>query len=91
TTRSALEPGPAEYHPERAFTPAQALDGLTRAGAQAGGFTDGVGEIVPGGRANLIVVSVDPFTGARDELLDSRVLQTIVDGDVLWRGPAVEV
>lgn len=88
TTRSALAPGPAEYHPERAFTPAQALDGMTRAGARAGGFTDGVGEIVPGGRANLLVVSVNPFTGARDELLDSRVLQTIVDGDVLWQEPA---
>ncbi len=36
TTRSALEPGPAEYHPERAFTPAQALDGLTRAGGAGG-------------------------------------------------------
>ncbi|WP_453985205.1 amidohydrolase [Brevibacterium casei] len=87
TTRSALVPGTAYYHPERAFTPAQALDGLTRAGAEAGGFADGVGRIVPGGRANLVIVDVDPFTGARDELLEATVLTTIVDGDVVWEAP----
>lgn len=83
TTRSALSPGPAVYHPERAFTPGQALEGLTFAGALAGEFGDGIGRIVSGGRANLVVLDVNPFTGDPDDLLEATVLRTYVDGELV--------
>lgn len=82
TTRSALEPGSDVYHPERAFAPAEALEALTRHGSEAAGFDDGIGRIVPGGRANLVVLDIDPFAAEGEELLDAEVLHTVVDGDV---------
>lgn len=85
TTRSALKPGDASYHPERAFSLRQALSALTRASARAGEFADGIGEIVPGGRANLLVLDVDPFSDDQDRLLDAQVRATIVDGEVAWK------
>lgn len=85
TTRSALEPGDTNYHPERAFTPAQALGALTHAAARAGGFADGIGRITPGGRANLVVLDVDPFSDDQDRLLEAQVRATFVDGEVVWQ------
>lgn len=85
TTRSALEPGDSSYHPERAFTPAQALGALTHTSALAGGFADGIGRITPGGRANLVVLDVDPFSDDQDRLLEAQVRATFVDGEVVWR------
>src|SRR5699024_5063952 len=87
TTRSALDPGPHTYHPERIVTPAQALEGLTFGPAVAGGFGDGVGELAPGGPANLVVLDVDPFADHSDRLLNARVLTTIVDGAAVWSDP----
>ena len=87
TTRSALDPGPQTYHPGRIFTPAQALEGLTFGPAVAGDFGDGVGELAPGGPANLVVLDVDPFADHSDRLLNARVLTTIVDGAAVWSDP----
>ncbi|GAA1552044.1 MULTISPECIES: amidohydrolase [Brevibacterium] len=84
TTRSALEPGTQTYHEERAFAPASALTALTQHAAEAGGFVDGIGRILPGGRANLVVLDTDPFTADSDELLNSTVLRTLVDGELAW-------
>ena len=84
TTRSALMPGPETYHVERAFTPGQALAGLTHHAADAGGFDDGIGTIVPGGRANLVVLDANPFNDGTDKLLESAVLRTLVDGEQVW-------
>lgn len=80
TTKSALSPGPENYHAERAFSPAEALASLTRRPADAGRFTDGIGTITPGGRANLVILDVDPFEGDSDKLLESRVRRTVLDG-----------
>lgn len=84
TTRSALAPGEESYHPERAFSPAQALEALTLGAASAGGFKDGIGQIVPGGRANLTVIDVDPFNDDYEKLLDARTLSTFVDGEPVF-------
>ena len=84
TTRSALKPGTEVYHPERAFTPARALSALTLASARAGGFDDGIGEIMPGGRANLMVLDADPFSDGSDALLKAHVKAVVIDDDVLW-------
>src|SRR5699024_11659012 len=80
-------PGPQTYHPGRIFTPAQALEGLTFGPAVAGDFGDGVGELAPGGPANLVVLDVDPFADHSDRLLNARVLTTIVDGAAVWSDP----
>ena len=90
TTRSALEPGPQTYHEERAFAPAEALASLTQHAAEAGGFSDGIGRIIPGGRANLVVFDTNLFRNAADKLLESTVLRTLVDGDELWSLSAEE-
>lgn len=84
TTRSALIPGPQTYHAERAFTPSEALASLTHHAADAGGFSDGIGTILPGGRANLVVLDTNPFKGDTDTLLESRVLRTLVGGKQVW-------
>ena len=84
TARSALSPGPETYHPERAFTAAQAMSSLTLGPARAGGFDDGIGELVPGGRANLVILDVDPFSADSGRLLHARVRSTMVDGELAW-------
>lgn len=83
TTRSALRPGVETYHPERAFTPLQALSALTLEPARAGGFDDGIGEIIPGGRASLMVLDVDPVADDSDLLLTAQIRTVVVDDSVL--------
>ncbi|WP_181274306.1 amidohydrolase [Brevibacterium oceani] len=84
TTRSALAPGDESYHPERAFSPGQALEALTLGAASAGRFEDGIGRIVPGGRANFTVIDVNPFSDDYQKLLDAHTLSTFVDGEPVF-------
>jgi hypothetical protein len=82
-----LEP-PGGWHAEQALTPEEAVRGYTTWGAWAE-FLDGVtGVIREGMRADLTVLSLDPFVVGStdpDRLLEGRVLATVVGGKVVFQ------
>ncbi|MBC9955106.1 amidohydrolase [Leucobacter sp. cx-42] len=85
TTRSALDASLPGYHPERAFTPGDALQGLTHGPAYAASQDTDHGTIAAGKRANIAVLSVNPFTDDPETLRTAQVLLTLVDGEVAYR------
>lgn len=77
--------GHPEQHPiapSQALTALQALEGYTSHAAKAAGLWDVSGSITVGKRADFTAFNVDPLTTAPDELAESTVLGTFVDGDI---------
>ena len=85
TGGSVLAPERAPYHPERAFSPAEALTAITAGGAYAGEMDGVTGRIRPGLQANFVVLDVNPLEVDPAALLDSRVRSTYVLGEELHR------
>lgn len=85
TARSALERDRQPYHPERVFTPAEALQAFTLGTAIAAKRDDMTGRIASGYRANVVVWSANPLTGDPDELLGTSPQLTIIDGETVYR------
>ncbi|GAB3192909.1 amidohydrolase [Nesterenkonia suensis] len=81
TGGSSLSPGLPPYHPERAFTPEEAVTALTAGGARAGEMEDLRGRIRPGLEANFVVLDVDPRTEDPGALLGAAVCRTYVRGE----------
>ncbi|MGG5257421.1 amidohydrolase [Phycicoccus avicenniae] len=75
-----------EGEPEHpVFLPGQRLDLATALTAYTAGSAhvnrlDDTGTIKVGAPADLVVLDRDPFDGAPEEIADTRVLQTVVDG-----------
>ncbi|GAA2177475.1 amidohydrolase [Leucobacter tardus] len=80
TGGSVLAPERDPYHPERAFTPAEALTALTAGGAYAGGMDTTTGRVRPGLSADFIVIDVNPLESDPTAVLTSRVHRTFVRG-----------
>jgi len=76
--RSVATPGSAPVRADQALSAAEALEGYTTHAHRAAG-SDG-GRLVPGAPADLVVVDRDPLTVSPEELLEARVLLTLVDG-----------
>ncbi|WP_053352544.1 amidohydrolase [Leucobacter musarum] len=85
TGASVLAPERDPYHPERAFTPAEALTALTAGGAFAGEMDGTTGRIRPGLSADFMVLDVNPLEAEPTALLDSRVQRTYVRGEERYR------
>ncbi|MGO1911654.1 MAG: amidohydrolase [Corynebacterium sp.] len=85
TGGSSLSPSLPPYHPERAFTPAEALSALTAGGAYAG-HMDSTGYVREGFQANFIELDVDPLTVEPREVLDANVVATYVLEDRVYGG-----
>ncbi len=85
TGGSALAPERDPYHPERAFTPEQALTALTAGGAFAGEMEADRGRIRVGQRADFIVLDENPLVCDPRALLAARVRSTRVAGEELSR------
>lgn len=85
TGGSVLTPSLPAYHPERVFTPAEALEALTAGGAYAGEMEHTSGRIRIGLGANFIVLDVNPLDADPGELLETRVRSTFVLGEELHR------
>lgn len=81
TGGSVLDPERESYHPERVFTPVQALTALTAGAALAGEMEEVCGEIREGLQANFIVLDVDPLTEDPRALLSAGVRATYVLGE----------
>lgn len=85
TGASVLAPERDPYHPERAFTPAEALTALTAGGAFAGAMDGATGRIRQGLSADFIVLGVNPLEVEPTVLLESRVQRTFVRGEERYR------
>ncbi len=74
--------------PDHAVNREQALACWTTNGARLMQW-DGLGTLVPGGLADLIVVDHDPLSCTPDELRATTVMQTMFDGRVVWDSGAL--
>lgn len=72
------------WYPDEAVTPEEALRAYTVWAARAANQEDRTGTIEPGKWADLTVLSLDPLNAGPDELLQGRVLMTVVDGRVRY-------
>lgn len=71
---------------EQAITPTEALQLWTRQAAHTMHWEDELGSIEPGKRADLAVLDRDIVTCPEDEIRETTVEMTIVDGEVVHEG-----
>lgn len=71
------------WHPSANLTLDEALRGFTQGPAYAAGMENRLGMLDEGYLADLLVLDRDIFAGSPDELLETQVLGTMVDG--IWR------
>lgn len=76
-------PGPEGWYPEYRLTIEEALRGFTIGPAYAAGMENRLGRIIPGHLADLVVLDRDLITIPPDELLEVKVVATMVGGE--WR------
>jgi predicted amidohydrolase YtcJ len=50
---------------------------------------DVTGSVEPGKLADLVVLDRDPFAGLAVEIADTKVLATFVQGEAVYRAPAL--
>lgn len=73
------------WHPEQAVSREVAIDGFTRSAAYAGFADDRIGTLMPGMRADFLLVDTDPLLASPDAIRRTRVSETWVGGHVVWR------
>jgi predicted amidohydrolase YtcJ len=74
------------WMPEQRLTRAEALRGFTLDAAYAAFMEDEVGSLEPGKRADFVVLSQDLMTVPEDEILDTDVVATFLDGTAIYGG-----
>jgi predicted amidohydrolase YtcJ len=79
-----LDPNGQPLAPEQAITAAEALYAYTMGGAIASGDDGNRGSLTPGKWADLTVLSSDPLATPAEQLLDIRVHQTYVGGQLVY-------
>lgn len=85
-TRQNPEGEPAGgWHPDERMTRTEALRAFTIDAAYAAFREDQVGSIEPGNRADFIVIDRDIMTVPAEEIPQTRVLLTVIDGEEVWR------
>ena len=73
------------WYPEERLTVARAIAAYTTGAAWASGDEGVVGELTPGARADMVVLSGDPFTATPEALANIRVCATVFEGEVVYR------
>ena len=73
---------------KEAITVKEAIGLFTVNAARHEGSEDKLGRIEPGMLADLIVVDQDPYTVPANTLAKTRVLKTIINGDIVYETPA---
>ena len=68
------------WHPEEAVSRETALDGFTRTAAYAGFAEDRIGTLMPGMRADFLIVDTDPMMASPDEIRRMTPLETWIGG-----------
>lgn len=84
-TRRDLK-GFGPYHPEEAFTVAEALDSFTRGGAWASFEEKCKGMILPGMLADFVILGADPFAVDPGQIRNIPVLATYLAGREVFCG-----
>lgn len=84
-TRQAADGSPpGGWRPEHKMTMRQAIDGFTAGSAHAQFAEDRLGRIAPGYRADLTVLSADPFKADGLKILEIKPLATWVEGEAVF-------
>lgn len=68
------------WHPEEAVTRETALDGFTRTAAYAAFAEDRLGTLMPGMRADFLIIDADPLLASPDEIRRMTPLETWIGG-----------
>jgi predicted amidohydrolase YtcJ len=82
------EAGTATYQPQEKITLPEAIYAYTQASAFAEFREHIKGRLEPGFLADIIVLDRDPFQSTPQQLLHTRVLRTIVNGNTVYEAPA---
>ena len=84
-TRQGADGTPAGgWYGNQTLTRAEALRGFTLDAAYAGFMEDEVGSIAPGKRADWVVFSRDLMAVPPEEILETRVVATYIDGQAVY-------
>jgi predicted amidohydrolase YtcJ len=75
---------PLHRYPEEKLTRTQALRGMTRDAAYAAFAEDTRGRLAPGFAADFVVLDRDIMRVPLEEILGTKVLATVVDGQVAY-------
>ncbi|MEV5766884.1 amidohydrolase [Micromonospora sp. NPDC052213] len=73
------------WQPEQRLTMAEALAAHTLGAAHAAGEEDRKGVLAPGMLADFIAVDTDPWLESPDAVLRTRVMTTVVGGEIRWQ------
>jgi predicted amidohydrolase YtcJ len=73
-------------YPEEALTRKQALRGMTHDAAYAAFAEETRGRLVPGLAADFVVLDRDIMRVPLEEVLSTKVLATVVDGQIAYGG-----
>ncbi|MBZ0298086.1 MAG: amidohydrolase, partial [Anaerolineae bacterium] len=76
-------PGPDGWYPELRLTIDETLHGFTTGPAYAAGMESHLGQLAPGYLADLVILDRDLYKADPDEILETEVIGTMVDGT--WR------
>ncbi|MFZ1476078.1 MAG: amidohydrolase family protein, partial [Anaerolineae bacterium] len=77
-------PGPAGWQPQERISVAEAVRAYTLGAAFASGEEASKGSITPGKLADLVVLDRDIFACPAEEILQTRVSATVLDGRVVY-------
>ncbi len=83
--RADGSPGPEGWHPQQRLTAEQAVRGFTWGPAYAAGKEDRLGVLAPGKLADVTILDRDILALPPMEILQARVLGTMVGGRFAWR------
>ncbi|MEU7000063.1 amidohydrolase family protein [Nonomuraea sp. NPDC046570] len=85
-TRTRQDGTPAGgWQPEQKLSMAEAITAHTLGAAYAAGEQDRKGVLAPGMLADFIAVDTDPYLESPDAVLRTKVMTTVVGGEVRWQ------
>ncbi|OKI67406.1 amidohydrolase [Micromonospora sp. CB01531] len=85
-TRARHDGTPAGgWQPEQRLSMAEAVTAHTLGAAHAAGEADRKGVLAPGKLADFIAVDTDPYQESPDAVLRTKVMTTVVSGEIRWQ------
>ena len=84
-TRRDLKESVPAYLPKEAFTPQEALDSITAAGAYASFEEHRKGRILPGMLADFVILENNPLMTEPSMIQHISVLETYIGGRLVYR------
>jgi predicted amidohydrolase YtcJ len=85
TRRYPSDPVSKSWHPQEGITIEEGLQAYTINPAWASHEEDVLGSVTSGKLADLVVLSKDVLSGTAEDLLDTQVLMTVLNGEVVYQ------